>query len=140
MNAFILFLHFFGLMLGAAGGFASGIIMRRAISMPPDQAKTVRSLGPLLANVSAIGLVVLWVTGLILVWSKWNGLGSLPTLFWVKFVFVVTLTLASGAVHMTYAEIRRTGNVALGARLAKLGPAAGASATLAVLFAAFAFN
>jgi hypothetical protein len=140
MNAFILFLHFFGLMLGAAGGLSSGILMRRALTMPPEQAQTVRSLGPLLANVSAIGLVLLWVTGLILVWSKWNGLGSLPTLFWVKFVFVVTLTLAAGAVHMTYAEIRRTGNVALGKRLAMLGPAAGLSSLLAVLFAAFAFN
>ncbi len=37
-------------------------------------------------------------------------------------------------------QIARFRNAALGARLAKLGPAAGASATLAVLFAAFAFN
>jgi hypothetical protein len=140
MNAFILFLHLFGLMLGSAGGLGSGVIMRRALTMPPEQAMTVRSLGPLLANVAAIGLVLLWVTGVIMVWSRWDGLGSLPGLFWVKFVFVVTLTLASGAVHMTYAEIRRTGNVALGARLAKLGPAAGLSAILAVLFAVFAFN
>ena len=140
MNNFLLFLHFFGLMLGAAGGFASGILMRRALTMPPEEAKTVRSLGPLLATVAAIGLVVLWITGLIMVWSKWDGIGSLPTLFWVKFIFIVTLTLASGAIHMTYAEIRRTGNVALANRLPKLGPAAGISATLAVLFAAFAFS
>lgn len=140
MNPILLFLHFFGLMLGAAGGFASGILMRRAAGMPPEEAKTVRSFGPLLANVSAVGLVLLWATGLILVWSKWNGLGSLPTLFWVKFVFVVTLTLAAGATHMTYAEMKRTGNAALGKRLAMLGPAAGVSSLLAVLFAAFAFN
>jgi hypothetical protein len=45
-----------------------------------------------------------------------------------------------GLIHMTYAEIRRTGNAALGARLAMLGPASGLSAFLAVLFASFAFH
>ncbi|MCB1500844.1 MAG: hypothetical protein KDK07_13815 [Bauldia sp.] len=140
MNAFLLFLHFFGLMLGAAGGLANGILMRRAATMSPEEAKTIRGLGPMLANVSAIGLALLWVTGVILVWSKYGGLGNLPSLFWVKFVFVVLLTLASGGIHMTYAQIRRTKNPALASRLAMLGPVAGISSTLAVLFAAFAFN
>ena len=76
MNPFLLFLHFFGLMLGAAGGLASGLLMRRAAGMPPEQARTIRGLGPMLAHVSAFGLVLLWVTGLIMVWSKWNGLGQ----------------------------------------------------------------
>lgn len=140
MNAFLLFLHLFGLMLGAAGGFASGILMRRAMTMPPEQAATIRSLGPMLAHVAGAGLVVMWITGLIMVWSKWGGLGSLPGLFWIKFVFVVILTLSSGAIDITYAQIRRTGNKALAARLAVLGPISGISATLAVLFAAFAFG
>ena len=139
MNGFILFLHFVGLMLGAAGGLSSSIIMRRALTMGPEQAQTIRSLGPLLANVAHIGVAVLWITGLILVWSKWNGPGSLPTLFWVKFVFVLTLTAASIFIHMTYAEIRK-GNVAVASRLPKIGPVAGISALLAVLFATFAFS
>ena len=33
MNDAILFLHFVGLMLGAAGGFASAIVMRRALAL-----------------------------------------------------------------------------------------------------------
>ena len=139
MNDFILFLHFFGLMLGAAGGFGSALIMRRAMTAPPEQAQTLRSLGPMLANVSVVGLAFLWITGLILVWSKWNGIGSLPTMFWVKFIFILTLTAASVAIHMTYAEVK-AGKVAAAARLPKLGPAAGASALLAVLFACFAFG
>ena len=139
MNDFILFLHFVGLMLGAAGGLSSSIIMRRALTMGPEQAQTIRSLGPLLANVAHIGVAVLWITGPILVWSKWNGPGSLPTLFWVKFVFVLTLTAASIFIHMTYAEIRK-GNVAVASRLPKIGPVAGISALLAVLFATFAFS
>ena len=137
-NDLILFLHFFGLMLGAAGGMSSAIIMRRAASLPPEQGQVIRGLGPVLANVSAAGVIVLWITGLIMVWSKWNGIGSLPTLFWVKFIFVVTLTAAAIAIHMTYADVRK-GNTAAAARLPKLGPIAGLSALLATFFAVFAF-
>ena len=139
MNQFILFLHFVGLMMGAAGGFGRAVIMRRALALPADEAKAVRGLGPILANVATVGLSLLWVTGLILVWSKWDGFGSLPKLFWVKAVFILSLTVVQGLVLMTYAEIRK-GNVALAARLPKLGPMGGISALLAVLFAALAFS
>ena len=139
MNQFILFLHFVGLMMGAAGGFGSAVIMRRALALPADEAKVVRGLGPILANVATVGLALLWVTGFILVWSKWDGFGNLPKLFWVKAVFIVSLTVVHGLVLMTYAEIRK-GNVALAARLPKLGPMGGISALLAVLFAALAFS
>ena len=139
MNQFILFLHFVGLMMGAAGGFGSAVIMRRALALPANEAKVVRGLGPILANVATVGLALLWVTGFILVWSKWDGFGSLPKLFWVKAVFILALTVVRGLVLMTYAEIRK-GNVALAARLPRLGPMGGISALLAVLFAALAFS
>jgi len=139
MNDFILFLHFVGLIIGAGGGLASSVLMRKAQSMPDEQAATIRRLGPLFANVTAIGVALLWITGLILVWSEWNGFANLPGLFWVKFVFILTLTVAIGLILWTYAEVRR-GNTAATARLPFLGPAAGLSALFAVLFAAYAFG
>jgi hypothetical protein len=139
MNEALLFLHFVGLMLGAAGGFASAIIMRRALVLPADEAKVLRGLGPTLSKVSATGVAVLWVTGLIMVWTKWSGFGSLPQMFWVKAIFIVTLTVMTALIQMTYAEIRN-GNPAAAAKLPKFGPMAGISALLAVLFAVLAFN
>jgi len=139
MNAALLFLHLVGLMLGAAGGFASAVIMRRALVLPADEAKVVRGLGPILAKVSATGVAVLWVTGLIMVWSKWDGFGSLPQMFWVKATFILSLTVMTGLIHMTYAEIRK-GNPAAAAKFPRFGPMAGVSALLAVLFAVVAFS
>jgi hypothetical protein len=139
MNEALLFLHFVGLMLGAAGGFASAIIMRRALVLPADDAKVLRGLGPILSKVSATGVAVLCVTGLIMVWSKWSGFGSLPQMFWVKAVFILSLTVMTALIQLTYAEIRK-GNPAAAARLPKFGPMAGVSALLAVLFAVLAFN
>lgn len=138
MNEVLIFLHFCGLMLGATGGLGSAIIMRRASAMTPEAARPLRELGPTLANVSGAGLALMWATGLILVWSRWEGPASLPELFWLKFVFVLSLTAASVAIYMTYAAIRR-GDVGAAARLPRLGPAAGVSSLLAVLFAVFAF-
>jgi hypothetical protein len=139
MNEALLFLHFVGLMLGAAGGFASAIIMRRALVLPAEEAKVLRGLGPTLSKVSAAGVAVLWITGLIMVWTKWDGFGSLPQMFWVKAIFIVSLTVMTALIQLTYAEIRK-GNPAAAARLPKFGPMAGISALLAVLFAVLAFN
>jgi len=139
MNDAILFLHFVGLMLGAAGGFSSAIVMRRALTLPADEAKVLRGLGPILAKVSATGVAVLWVTGLILVWSKFDGFGNLPQMFWIKGIFILSLTAITILIQMTYAEIGK-GNAAVAARLPKLGPVAGISALLAVLFAVLAFS
>jgi hypothetical protein len=139
MSQALLFLHLFGLMLGAAGGMSSGLIMRRAATATPEAAGTLRGLGPMLANTSAAGVALMWVTGLVMVWATWGGPANLPSLFWVKLVFVLALTAAVGAVHMTYGQIRR-GNPAAAARLPKLGPVAGLSALLAVLFAVYAFS
>ena len=139
MNGALVFLHFFGLVLGAGPGAAQSLIMRRAATGTPDEARTLRGLGPGLAIVSAVGIAILWVTGLIMVWTVYGGFGNLPGAFWIKFAFVVLLTLIAIYVQMTFAEIRK-GNVAAAARLPRLGPAAGVCALLAVLFAVIAFN
>ena len=139
MNQVLLFLHFVGLMLGATGGFGSALIMRRAVAAGPEAGGQLRALGPMLANVSAVGLALMWASGLVLVWSRWGGPGNLPGLFWLKFVFVLSLTAAAVAIHATYAEVKR-GNLAAAARLPKLGPVAGVSSLLAVLTAVFTFS
>jgi hypothetical protein len=138
MYGIVLFLHFLGLMIGAAGGLGGSIMMRRALSMPADQAQTIRSLGPLLANVAAVGVVLLWASGIALIWMR-GGIGSLPGLFWLKLAFVVIVTVLVGFVHMTYAQIRRTKNPALAARFAIIGPATGLANLIVVLVACYAF-
>lgn len=125
-------------MIGAAGGITANILMRRARAMPPEEAKTIRSLGPLFAMLSAVGLAFLWITGLILVWSKWGGFGNLPGLFWLKLALVLVFTALIGAIHLTFAQVRK-GNPAAAARLPVLGPVAVGTVTVIVLLAVYAF-
>jgi hypothetical protein len=135
----ILFFHLAGLMMGAGGGMGSMLAMRHAASLPPEQQGPFRALGPKMGRFSHIGLVLMWLTGFVLVFLKYGGFAALPQFFWVKIIFVLSLTLAALAIEMTYADIKR-GNVAAAARLPRLGPWAGLSSLLSVLFAVLAFH
>jgi len=135
----VLALHLVGLMMGAGGGFGSMITAREALKRPPEQAEVLRTLGPAMTSFSWIGLMIMLATGLVLVFLKYQGFAGLPVLFWVKMVFVSTLTVASILVQMAYAQIR-AGNVAAASRLPILGPIAGMSSLLTVIVAVFAFH
>lgn len=139
MFAILLALHLIGLMMGAGGGFGSMIVMGRANKAAPDQAGVLRSVGPHLAQFSAIGLALMWLTGLSLVFVKYDGLSALPSWFWVKMVFVGTLTLAAIFMQLTYGQIK-AGNAAAAKQLPALGPIAGISSLLAVICAVIAFQ
>lgn len=135
----LLALHLIGLMMGAGGGFGSMITMREAATRPPEQAATLKMLGPAMAQFSAIGLGLMLASGIALVFAKYGGFTALPVLFWAKMLFVTTLTLASIAVHVIYGQIR-AGNFTAAARLQILGPLSGASSMIAVIVAVFAFH
>lgn len=139
MTDFLLALHLVGLMLGAGGGFGSMIVQREAAARPPEIASVLRSLGPAMANLSGIGLIVMLATGFVLVFLKYDGFADLPAAFWAKLVFVTTLTLASIGAHLSYRQIK-AGNVAAASRLPILGPTAGISSILAVILAVLAFH
>jgi len=135
----LLALHLIGLMMGAGGGFGSMITQREAATRPPEQAATLKSLGPAMVRFSAIGLAIMLVTGFALAFLKYQGVRDLPLMFWIKMFFVTTLTLASILVHMTYSKIK-AGDAAAASRLAIFGPISGMSSMLAVVFAVFAFH
>lgn len=139
MIAALLALHLLGLMMGAGGGFGSTVVMAAAAKRPPAEAGTIRSVGPMLARFAAAGLVLMWVTGVALVLVRYGGFSALPAMFWVKMVFVSSLTLTVLAIEMTYGQIKR-GDAAAAQRLAMLGPIAGLSSLLAMTFAVIAFQ
>jgi hypothetical protein len=139
MTDILLIFHFIGLMLGAGGGLGSTVAMAHARSLPPEQSGPIRAIGPSLAHMSAAGLVLLILTGVALVAIKYGGFGAMPTLFWIKMIFVATLTFAAIMIEITYTQVKK-GNAKAAAILPRLGPVAGISSLLAVIFAALAFH
>jgi hypothetical protein len=135
----LLIVHFAGLMLGAAGGIGSAVVMGYARSLPAEQAGIARGAGPALARLSTAGIVLMLLSGGAMVQFKYDGFSAMPQMFWVKMIFVATLTLAAILIEFTYAQVKK-GNTAAAANLPRFGPLAGISALLAVVFAALAFH
>lgn len=136
----LLIFHFIGLMLGAGGGMGSAVAMGAANALPPEQAAPIRGIGPALVRMSLAGLVLMVGTGVALVVVKYSAdWGAMPTMFHVKLLFVLTLTIAAVAMEMVYARVKKGDEKAAGL-LPKLGPVAGVSSLLAVVFAVLAFH
>jgi uncharacterized protein with PQ loop repeat len=138
MSDVLLIFHFVGLMLGAGGGLGSTVAMGYANSLSEQKAKTVRGLGPILARMSLAGVVIMWLTGIWLLLTRYD-ITALPVMFWFKIGFVLLLTVAAVSIEMTYARVK-AGNAKAAALLPSLGPMAGISSLMAVIFAVLAFH
>lgn len=138
MNQVLLILHLFGFGAGMASSVGNFAIMQTIRAAPAD-GPVLSKLSPVLGRVGQVGLGLLWITGIILVWSKWNGPQNLPPAFWAKFVCVVLLTGVAAMLGITMKQIQ-AGNRALVARMPVLGATAGILLLLIVILAVFAFD
>ncbi len=137
MEELVLFLHFTGLMLGAGGGMAamSAELAHKKLGggPPSDHLKTVK---PIAARISLIGIILLWATGTIML-QDYN-VGDLGTLFYIK------LLLAFGvfAVNL-YSVVKGAAYARAGtpppASFAKIAKSAAPMAFTAVLLAVIVF-
>lgn len=136
----LLVIHLLGLMLGAGGGFGSAVVMAQAARMDDKDARAARSIGPALARLSQLGLVLMLSSGVALMFAKYGGgFAAMPLTFWVKIFFAGTLTIASLAIEFTYRQVK-SGNIQAASRLPRLGPMAGISAVLTTVFAVLTFH
>lgn len=139
LNQILLVLHFVGLGLGMSATFANPTIGKLIAEAAPAEKAVLARFPPRQSHISGIGLVLLWVTGLGLVYSKYGGFGNLPWQFHAKLTGVVLLTLVVGLIHALMAKARR-GDAAAAARIPVVGSVAGAISLLIVLFAVLAFD
>jgi hypothetical protein len=139
MNEILLMLHFLGLGLGTAGS-VSGFVVGRLIAASPKDAPVLGRVPQMVSRFSGTGLALLWITGIIMVWSRWDGPGSLPSLFWVKFVFVVAITICFGIIESALAQAKRGDPAGAQKKLQVVGPIASLSLLIVIVFAVLAFN
>lgn len=139
LNDILLMLHFLGLAMGLAGGFGNLVMSRLMAQAKPSDAMVLARFPPAIVRVSDTGLVLLWVTGIILIFSKYSGPGAMPGVFWIKIVAVVALTGLVGFMHSLMARAKK-GDAAARRLMPKVGLFAMLSALLAIVFAVLAFH
>ncbi len=138
MNAILLMLHFFGLAAGFSSSIGNIVILRLSQAAPAD-APVLGKVPPVLARVGQTGLGLLWLTGLILVWSRFGGPGKLPWEFWIKLLLVIGVTVGVIMIDLTLKRVRG-GDQAAVARLPLYGMVTSAMLILVVVFAVLAFH
>jgi hypothetical protein len=138
MNEILLILHLFGFGAAVSSSIGNGVVLM-LLNASPGDAPVLGKVPPRLARTGQIGLGLLWLTGLIMVWSKWGGPEKLPTLFWWKLVFVIGVTTMVVVLGLTLKQIQ-AGNRALAARLPVYGGITAGLLVLVVIFAVFAFD
>ena len=125
-NRVLLVLHFLGLAMGMSMGWAAIATKGN----PP----------PALTRVADAGLILLWVTGLTMLFTKWDGaIGALPWQFHLKLTLVVVLTGIVGFVHSQRRKAMG-GDKAAMARIQAAGRVAFLTAIAIVASAVWTFN
>lgn len=130
-------IHMLALVVGVGGGVANLITMRQmAAAEGPARAALAGAMRQV-GMAAAGALVLLWVSGVALVYALYDGWAALPLFFWLKIAAVVALTGVSATAQMLtlWGMARKSPPApALMARLAKTGAALALAATvLAVL-------
>ena len=139
VNHVLLALHFLGLALGFSVSFANMVMSSLISKAPPTEKVVLGRFLPVMSRLGRIGIVLLWATGLTMVYTKWNGFGTLPWQFYVKLTAVVLLTITTEHIHRLE-RLVQNGGAAVVARIETFGKIATALALVALFFAVLTFD
>lgn len=130
-------LHLFGLMIGAAGGMGGMMVAIQARRAEGPPAAELSALRPRFAAMTLAGVTLLWLTGLWLWITHYDG-ALLGAAFLIKLALAAFLLAVAVAAYST--ARRAMPGTPPPALLQRLGPLAGLSSFLAVVFAVYIFR
>lgn len=135
----LLFLHFLGLALGFAVSFGNMVMGSLIAKAAPPEKAVLGRFPPTMSKLGRIGLILLWVTGVALVYVKWGGFAGLPWTFHAKLTAVVLLTFTTEYIQWLERRVRK-GDMAAAARIEAAGKVATILALVALASAVVTFN
>jgi hypothetical protein len=138
-NYALLFLHFLGLAMGLSVPFGNMVMMGLIEKASPAEKPVLGRFPPAISRIGKVGLALLWITGVAMAFTRWNGIASMPWTFHVKLAAVVLLTLLVGYVTMLEGRVRG-GDMAAAARMRRVGMFTFPCALIAILFAVITFD
>ena len=139
LDQFLLVVHFLGLALGLSSGFANMVMAGLIAKAAPNEKAVLARFPPAMSRVGAIGLALLWASGLSIVYTRYGTFSILPRPFIVKFAAVVLLTLIVIYINVLMPRAQK-GDAAAMARIQLLGKLTGPLAIIAIIFAVITFG
>ena len=135
----LMVVHFLGLALGLSTGFANMVMAGLIAKAAPQEKAVLGRFPPAMARVGAVGLVLLWASGLAIIYTRFGTFSYLPQPFLVKLSAVVLLTIIVAYIHILMPRAQR-GDAAAAARIQLLGKLTGPLAIIAIIFAVITFG
>jgi uncharacterized membrane protein len=125
--------------MGLAVPFANiamGMVMSKAA---PNELPILGRFPFAMSKIGKIGLVLLWVSGLVMVFTRWDGFATLPSTFHIKLTLVILLTIAIG--YISWLEVKaKKGDMSAVAKIKQAAKVSFALGLAAVVFAVLTFN
>ena|SRR5436190_19071857 len=108
----LLILHFIGLAMGLATGFANMVMMGLIGKAAPADKAVLGRFPPVMGRVGSTGLALLWITGLSMLFIKWGGFSGIanmaaPWAFHLKLTLVIVLSGLIGFLQVLDRRVRR---------------------------------
>lgn len=137
--ALVLFaVHIVAFVAGGANSVVMPIIGARMATATPETRETLWGVAEALAKVGKYAMLTLIVTGLLVLWLRWNF--TAPNIwFWVKMAAIVAMLVFIGINEMN-AKKARAGDMAAAANSKRFGMLTGVAFLVVVVSAVLAFN
>lgn len=139
VNQVLLVLHFVGLVMGFSVSIANGVMGSLIAAAAPGERPVLGRFPPLMSRIGKIGLTLLWISGAILVETRWGGFATLPWQFHAKLTAVVLLTITVIFIHTQERRMGK-GDPGAAARVEAAGKVAALFALAALVFAVLTFD
>jgi hypothetical protein len=135
----LVILHFLGLAMGLSTGFSNMVLAGLMAKAAPAEKAVLGRFPPAMARIGAIGLTLLWGSGLAIVYTRYGTFSILPRTFIIKLAAVVLLTLGVIYIHVLQVRVNK-GDTAAMAQIQTVGRIMGPLAIIAIIFAVITFG
>lgn len=134
----LIFIHIVAFVAGGANSVVMPIVGARMATATPEVRANFMSFAGTLAKVGKYAFITLLVTGILVLWLKWDWV--VPNFwFWIKMAGIVAMIVFIGLNDMN-AKKARAGDMAAAANSKRFGQLTALSFAVVLFSAVFAFN
>ena len=134
----LIFIHIVAFVAGGANSVVMPLVGARMATATPEVKASYMGFAASLAKVGKYAFIALLVTGILVLWLKWDW--AVPNAwFWVKMAGIVAMIVFIGLNDMN-AKKARAGDMAAAANSKRFGQLTSLSFAVVILSAVFAFN
>lgn len=135
----LFFVHIVAFIAGGANSVIMPIIGPKMATATPEVRANLIDVAEKLSRAGKWAMVALLVTGILVLWLRWNWVAPSPVWFWIKMALVAIMLVFIG-LNEANAKRAKAGDPAAGKRSQQFGQLTSLAFAGVILSAVFAFN